>query len=308
MSVAGTESDDRMVQPTSDIFTAVLWSAPKNEPILRDFLNAVLIDSGQLTIKEATVLNPFNIKEFAFDRQLVLDVLVKDETDCRYNIEVQTASHAGFVNRMLLQWADTYSSVLRAGDGFTQLVPVKSVVLTVFPIFPKLRNPHTIFEIRSMENPEVALTDHFRMHFLRLGDILKRQLVDMDNLFGGLRHWINFFIFADTVSEDKMTQLVENNPAVQAAYEELQRFSSNAEMREFERRRRRFQEDTRIYVGAARAEARAEGKAEGIIEGKAEGVVEREIEIAQNMKRKGFDVQSIADLTGLSHAEIERLG
>jgi len=108
---------------------------------------------------------------------------------------------------MLLQWADTYSSVLRAGDDFTQLVPVKSVVLTVFPIFSKLRNPHTVFEIRSMENPEIALTDHFRMHFLRLGDVFERHLEGLEELFGGLRHWMNFFIFADTISEDKMTQL-----------------------------------------------------------------------------------------------------
>ena len=96
-------------------------------------------------------------------------------------------------------------------------------------------------------------------------------------------------------SEDKMTQLIENNPAVQAAYEELQRFSSNAEMREFERRRRRFQEDTRIYVGAARAEGKAEGKAE------------RDHEIVHNMKRKGYGIEAIAELTGLSHVEIERL-
>jgi len=52
--------------------------------------------------------------------------------------------------------------------------------------------------------------------------------------------------------------VIENNPAVQAAYEEFRRFSSNAEMREFERRRRRFIEDHRIYVGAARAERKAE--------------------------------------------------
>jgi len=293
------ETGDLIVRPTSDIFTAVLWSAPKNKPILRDFLNAVLIDSGQPTIKEATVLNPFNIKEFAVDRQLVLDVLVQDETDCRYNIEVQTAPHAGFVNRMLLQWADTYSSVLRAGNDFTQLVPVKSVVLTVFPIFPQLRNPHSVFEIRSLENLEVALTDHFRMHFLRLGDILKGRLEGLGDLFVGLRDWMNFFMFANTVSEDSMTQLIENNPAVRAAYEELQRFSSNAEMREFERRRRRFLEDTRVYVGTARAEGLAQGKIEGKIEGK--------VEIVRNMKRNGYDIEAIAELTGLSHAEIERL-
>jgi len=71
--------------------------------------------------------------------------------------------------------------------------------------------------------------------------------------------------------------------------------SSNAEMREFERRRRRFLEDTRVYVGTARAEGKAEGKIEG------------KIEIVRNMKRKGYGIEAIAELTGLSHAEIERL-
>jgi len=74
-------------------------------------------------------------------------------------------------------------------------------------IFPNLRDLHTVFEIRSRENPEVLLTDHFRMHFLRLGDMLKRQLEGLSELYGGLQDWMKFFAFADTTPEDKMTQL-----------------------------------------------------------------------------------------------------
>ena len=84
-----------------------------------------------------------------------------------------------------------------------------------------------------------------------------------------------------------MAQLVENNSTVMTAYDELQRFSSNEEMRDLERRRRRFLEDQRIYVGAAR-EAKAS-------------------EIARNMKREGFETAIVARMTGLSRAEIERL-
>ena len=88
-----------------------------------------------------------------------------------------------------------------------------------------------------------------------------------------------------------MSQLVENNPAVLAAYEEFQRFTSDAEMQELERRRRRFIEDHRVYAAAA----------------KAEGKAERDIEIARNMKQAGSDFDFIAQITGLSRAEIERL-
>ena len=287
--------DELLIKPTSDIFTAVLWSAPKNEPILRDFINAVLMDSKQPPVREAVAQNRFNVKEFAFDRQFILDVRVKDELERQYNIEVQTVWHAGFCDRMLVQWADIYSSQLRTGTHFAELKPVKSIVITDFPIFHELRNLHTIFEIQSQENSKVLLSDHFQMHFLRLGDMRKRQLEGLDVLEDNLRYWLNFLLFGATVSEEKMTQLVEKSPAVLAAYEEFKRFTLNEEMQDMERRRRRFLEDQRLYAGAARSEGKAEGKAE------------RNFEIARNMRRKGFGVESIAELTGLSPQEIERL-
>ena len=92
-------------------------------------------------------------------------------------------------------------------------------------------------------------------------------------------------------NEDKMPQLVENNPAVMTAYEELRRFSSNEEMRDLERRRRRFLEDQRIYEAAARDE----------------GEVKKANDIARNMKLEGFDTTVITKMTGLSSIEIERL-
>ena len=75
------------------------------------------------------------------------------------------------------------------------------------------------------------------------------------------------------------------------AYEELRRFSSNEEMRDLERRRRRFLEDQRIYEAAARDEGIAEGIAK----------------TARNMKQAGSDFDFIAKMTGLSLVEIERL-
>jgi hypothetical protein len=48
--------------------------------------------------------------------------------------------------------------------------------------------------------------------------------------------------------------------------------------------------------------------AKGEAKGKAEGKAERDIEIARNMKKKGYPVSDIIELTGLSTAEIRRLG
>jgi len=89
-----------------------------------------------------------------------------------------------------------------------------------------------------------------------------------------------------------MTQLLAGNPEVQAAY-------TDAEKRDLEWRHRRFLEDQQIYRDAARDE--------GIAIGRAEGRAEADAEIVRNMKNAGFDNAMIAELTGLSLAEIERL-
>jgi predicted transposase/invertase (TIGR01784 family) len=64
-------------------------------------------------------------------------------------------------------------------------------------------------------------------------------------------------------------------------------------------------------LAEGKAEGLAEGKAEGLAEGKAEGLAEgeakRQAEIARNLKRLGVDHATIAQATGLSVAEIEKL-
>jgi len=89
-----------------------------------------------------------------------------------------------------------------------------------------------------------------------------------------------------------MSTMLQDSPPVLEAYEEFKRFSSDPEMREKVRARERFLNDQRIKVAGARREGRAEEK----------------IEIAQNMKKEGFDPAVIAKMTGLPVSEIERLG
>lgn len=64
-----------------------------------------------------------------------------------------------------------------------------------------------------------------------------------------------------------------------------------------------------IYEGRAEGieQGRAEGRAEGIEQGRAEGELEKSKTIARKMKDKGFSVNEIVDMTGLSAEEIGKL-
>ena len=63
----------------------------------------------------------------------------------------------------------------------------------------------------------------------------------------------------------------------------------------------------RDNINTERAEGRAEGRAHGRAEGLEAGRQEERRQNAIRMKAKGFPAQDIADITGLSPEEIDRL-
>jgi predicted transposase/invertase (TIGR01784 family) len=97
-----------------------------------------------------------------------------------------------------------------------------------------------------------------------------------------------------------MSAILKDVPEVQAAYNEYRKFSSDPVMRERIEARER-------YLNAQYLD-RADALAEGRTEGRTEGRAEEKIAVAQNLKRFGIPITTIAEATGLSLSEIKRLG
>lgn len=60
-------------------------------------------------------------------------------------------------------------------------------------------------------------------------------------------------------------------------------------------------------ISTAQKEGRAEGRAEGRIEGRIEGRAEEKRQNALRMKKKGYPIEDIAEITGLPVSEVESL-
>ena len=102
----------------------------------------------------------------------------------------------------------------------------------------------------------------------------------------------------DAVIRDDTT-----TPGLQAARAKL------AYMSMTEKERRAY-EDYMVSVHAARdawETNRDEARAEGWAEGRAEGIEETNRKNARRMKAKGFAIEDIAEITGLTAEEIDRL-
>jgi predicted transposase/invertase (TIGR01784 family) len=263
---------------------------------------------GQPPVVKATVLNPLNIQEFPVDKQVRLDVLVEDELGAMYDVEVQTYPDKELFERMLLYWAVTYVSQIHRGDSYGLLRPVRSIVITEFPVFPELKRLHAVFEARARENPDVLFSNHFQMHILRLGDLLKGNISGLDDLCLPLQRWLQFFGFGSTWEKRKMSTMLQDVPEVQAAYEAYQRFSADPIMREKIRAREQFEIDQRLNRAYAEAEGEAKGRAEEKIEARREmilefllgrfGKVPKNIERAVNQMNDPIALKSLAARTG----------
>jgi len=299
------DQDIHFPDPMSDVFTASFWSNPKNQHLLLSYINGVRLNAGMTPIVQATVLNPFNIKDFVVSKRIVLDVRVRDEHNWLYDIEVQNSDHLAFINRMVHYWSDTYSSQMRMGVDSTILRPVMSIILTAFPIFPRLQNIHTIFRIVADEDPSVILTEDFQIHFLRLSEFRKRRPDQLSGMNRILRDWLNFFAYGAEFTEAEMSQLTENSPLIKEAYDEMHRFFANPETRELARERRQFIFDYNLGMDTSKAE----GKVEGLSEGEARTIVRQLIRrfgaIPSSLEEKLYGISDIDQLDRLADSVID---
>ena len=130
----------------------------------------------------------------------------------------------------------------------------------------------------------------------------------------------------DMKTVEQLKQEVAQTQLPQGTKELFYRVLDTADVESLsENERMRYESDLKNYMDTmsciefatltGRAEGLAEGKAEGLaqgkIEGKAEGLAEgmaqEKASIAKSMKAKGLDIALIAECTGLTVEEIEKL-
>lgn len=260
------------ISATADTFIHYLFASLGNERFLLSLVNAVRENAGQPPVKETRVMNPFNPKTFLTEKQSVIDIKAVAENNHSFVIEFQMANHPGFMNRGLYYWAKTYSSQLLEGNIYDKLSPVILMVMTCFPLCPKLEKLHNTFWITAQDDPTFVLTENLQIHTVELVDAKFGQL---PTIRGPLRKWLEFFHYSNKKSEAEMKALLQNseNPVVTQAYDVFLRFNQDEKLRQLEDVRQMFLHDYNSDVAYARQEGRVEGRMEGEIEREAKAVL-----------------------------------
>lgn len=282
-----------VVHAYSDIFVRYLLGDENNKDLLLSFINAVNEDYDLPLLSSVTIKNPFNLKNFKNEKESIIDVKALDEHGRQYDIEVQITGNETFKYRSLYYWAKLYTSQLDESDKFQVLKPTICINMVNFTIIPETTNVHSCFLLMEKNNPDLVLTDHLIMHYLELPKFLKNN--EFNTRF---EKWVAYFKY-EGKREELMNIIIKDDPVLSKAHERYTQFTQNDELLEAYEARTKWQLQYKSDLSHA--------EEQGILKGKIEGKAEGKIEAAKKMLDKGFDVEDISDITGLSLDEIKKL-
>ena len=303
---------ERYVNPYTDFGFKKLFGTELNKDLLISLLNALFDRSAQQSpgepkqvVKDLRYLPTEKMASFG-QRRAVFDVYCEGENGEKFIVEMQQASQDFFKDRSVFYSAFPIIEQGRTGDWDFHLNNVYTIGILNF-IFPGDEYDKDCFhhEVKLMDiEDKHVFYDKLTYVYLEMPKFNKTE----DELVSMYDKWL--FVLRN------LTRLMERPAALQERIfqrvfdqAEIARFTLD-ESRIYEESLKQYRDMSNTIASAerrGRAEGRAEGREEGREEGRAEGRIETSRENARRMKVKGYAVEDIAEITGLTAEEIKGL-
>ena len=311
----------RASMPLTDdyVFHAVFGrDTEESRAALIEILN-IILERKQDPIRAIVIKNPIEIPDREADKESVMDIRAETESGELLDIEMQAGDLQFYQNRALFYGGRLVNSALQVGENYDRMK--KSIVISITKgrLFPSLEDCHNIFEVRDRKRG-LLLCDRLELHFLELSKIDDQKPVHALTEIERLGAYLKFANIENRQDYVKQILTMEDIDMTENAYRKV-----TEDEREYERREARFkyqlQRNPELYVarnegleqGRNEGEAiglkkgRSEGEAIGLKKGRSEGAAQEKREIAKNFKHAGIPIAVIAENTGLTAEEIERL-
>lgn len=276
----------KFLDPKNDFAFKKIFGSERNKDILIHFLNDMISFKDHGKIVDVSFLKTIQDPVTASKKTSIVDILCTDQNKNTYIVEMQVAKEKGFEKRAQYYASKAYISQAHAGGEYQDLKEVIFLAISDFIMFPNKKAYKSDHVILDKDNHDNDLKD-FSFTFLELPKFNK----DIDQLTNMCDKWAYFFKHAEETSENELPKLVGDDPIIERAFDELNRFSWNdTELLTYDQEEK--------YAGAYRA-SMAQKYDEGIAVGKAE--------VAKQMLSSGMSIQSVQNLTGLSEVVVQNL-
>ncbi|GGM83221.1 hypothetical protein GCM10010967_13660 [Dyadobacter beijingensis] len=293
----------RFIDPLSDFGFKRLFGTEANKDLLIDFLNELL--AGERTIRDLTYNQNESAGQRPVDRKAIFDLCCTGADGEQFIIEVQRVKQKFFKDRCLYYAASLIRDQVKTGepDWGYELKPVYLIGLMEFT-FEGARPNEYIHHIRLTSKEEsTVFYDKFGFTFIEIPAFSKTE----SELVTGLDRWLYLL---KNLSNLNHVPTVLSKPVFDKVLRiaEVCNFNQQEKMAWDAYLKAKWDnENSMKYVKEEAWETGLkEGREAGLEKGREEGRREEKLVVARSMKAKGFELQTIIEILGLTREEIEQ--
>ena len=280
----------KTLSPKLDVVFQALFGEVGNESITKGFLETILerkIDSIDLS------RNPILRREFKDEKLGVLDIIAKLDENEICNIELQIVDKKNIIERILYYWSRLYSRQIKSGEDYKILQKAIVILITDFKIenLEEL-DYHSRWKImEDKQGKKIILTQKLEIDIIELPKIIGKEK-EQDNL-------LDWLYFLENPKSERVTEKMKENENLKEAVKKLDNLIEDEKMQRIaDLRQKAIMDEKAIYE---------KGLEVGIEKGIMEGSQKEKIEIAKKMLELKIDKETIAEATGLTEQEIEKI-
>jgi predicted transposase/invertase (TIGR01784 family) len=268
----------KYINPYTDFGFKKLFGEEGNKDLLIDFLNQLLPPHHQ--IAELNFRNPENLADLSAERKAIFDIHCKAFSGERFIVEMQKAKIKFFKDRSLFYVTFPIRDQAQQGDWNFRLESIYFVAILDFEYDEAEEKRKFRRDVALKDQDGDVFFDKLHFKFLQM-PLFRLQAHELKTKFD---KWCYFL--KNLESFDHIPSIL-NEPIFRKAFGTAELAGLSAEQRAI------YEENLIQYWGMKSAMETA--------------VEEKQTEIARKAINKGFDNETIADLTDLTTEQIEQL-
>lgn len=273
----------KYLDPKADLTFKKIFAG--HPDLLISLLNALLPLKRNQQIKSIEYLPTELVPVDPLHKDTIVDVRCRDVEGRQFVVEMQMAWTDAFKQRVLFNASKAYVSQAEMGCKYEDLQPVYSLNL-VNEIFEKdmkeyKHNYHIVHDKRTKKVIEGLCFTFIELPKFHPHTLKEKRMTVL---------WLRFLTEINDKTQEVPAELLES-PEISKALEEVKISAFTAEeLRAYDK----------FWDRVSSEKTLMEGRYD-------EGKQDKALEIAQNLKSAGMDVDTICKMTGLSKEEIEKL-
>ena len=289
-------NNGKYLDPKADVTFKLVFG--EHPDLVMSLLNALLPldEDGQITHVE--YLTPEMVPENPGKKYSVVDVRCTDQQKRQFIVEMQLYWNPYFQQRVLLNASKAVVRQLDKGESYSLIQPVYCLSLINDIGFES--GPDEFYHdyaIVNTQHPERRI-DGLRFVFVELPKFTPKTILEKKMAV----LWLRFLTEVGERHQGAPVELLDNELTSKALGIVEKSAMSDAQLYAYERFWMTVH-DEQAYLEGRYIKGREQGRAEG----RAEGEYNKALESARKMKAKGYPADDIAEITGLTIDEINRL-